>query len=110
MRQVSNKKIIKELDSEELVEYVENIWKNTFNKNTGLMLLCSCTKDSPRTSDDFTSDFKFILKDVIEELKLCSVCYKQITGMNILTNMCDEFNKEFEKINNKIKTNDIKTA
>lgn len=96
MKQVSNKKIIKELDSEELVEYVENIWKNTFKKNTALMLACVYANQT------------FKNKEEVDEIKLCIECYKQMTGKNILTNMSDEFNTDYEKINKN--TNDIKTA
>lgn len=68
---VSLGKVIREMDSQELEDFLLNIWTFKFDKNTQRFL----TEYSP-------------------VIKKCEACYLQLTNKNLLTQITKQFKKE----------------
>jgi hypothetical protein len=75
IQRVSTNMIIREMDSVELLEYLTNIWRNKYNKNT--------------------KEFLINEKSTIQK---CSVTYKQLTGNLILMEISDEFTFDYNNL------------
>lgn len=69
--EVSLGKIIREMDGQELEDFLLNAWTFKFNKNTQRFL----TEYSP-------------------VIKKCEACYYQLTNRNLLTQISKQFEKE----------------
>lgn len=76
MHKISNKTLIREMDSSELENYLYNIWLK-LDKKTSLLIL-----NSP-------------------EVGYIAQCYKQLTGDNILYNINSEFTNDILEMKKK---------
>ena len=74
----STKKIIREMDSTELEDFLRDKWINIYRKNTGAMFMTGA--------------------NALSEIMLCSQCYKQLTGNLIFTNISEEFTCDFNQL------------
>lgn len=75
IQRVSTNTIIREMDTPELLEYLTNLWKNKYNKNT--------------------KEFLMNEKSTIQK---CTNCYKQLTGCFILLDISDEFTFDYTNL------------
>jgi len=71
--QVSLKLQIREMSSDQLISYLENVWRDIFNKDT--------------------QDFLLRHKSIID---LCNNAYKQLTGKGILLNINDQITEDIK--------------
>jgi len=70
---ISINKLIREMDSSELLDYITNIWENDYNQNTIKFL---------------NTQQPIILR--------CIEAYEQLTGNLILWEISDKFSEEYE--------------
>jgi hypothetical protein len=68
---VSLGKVIREMDSQELEDFLLNVWTFKFNKNT----------------KSFLADYSPIIKQ-------CEKCYSQLTNKSLLNQISKQFEKE----------------
>jgi len=73
----STKKIIREMDSTELEDFIRDKWINIYRKNTGAMFMTGT--------------------NALSEIMLCRECYKQLTGKNIFTNISEDFTSAYNE-------------
>lgn len=81
---ISTRRIIREMDSVELQEFILNKWVNVYNKNIGAMFMTGTI--------------------ALSEIMLCHDCYKQLTGENIFTNLSEEFTSGYNELQSAIQS------
>lgn len=74
-QEISINTIIREMDTTELLEFLTNLWRNKYDKNT--------------------KDFLINEKTTIQK---CITSYRQITGGLILLDISDEFTFEYNNL------------